>query len=252
MAQAAGKRAAQAKKPQGGTLALIIVLIAAAALIAGYLILCAVAGSGTFLPNTTIGGVNVGGRTQEEAFSLLEDALPQRLSELTVPFTCEGYDWAIEGKEASVTSEAAETAVQEAMAQQSGNFLTRGAQYLSAMISGARYSVPVTFEQTPSVVEKVMEEYADPNTQTTWEVQDDQLVFHKGITGRTLDVTALVNAAGQRFSQLLTDDSADNSPLETEVTTAPPADPDFDAIQKLHRIVPSVNKLDHKAVLILV
>ena len=233
MAQTAGKRTAQrAAKPHGGRIALIVVLAAAVVLAAGYLGLCAAAGSGVFLPNTAIAGVDVSGQTQEQAAETLKAQLPDRLAQLSVPFTCAEQDWTISGGEASVTAESVEAAVREAMDRQSGGFLTRGAQYLGAMTSGAQYSVPVTFENTPSVVEQVLQEYADPDTQTTWEVRDDQLVLRKGVTGRTIDVTALVEAAEARLSQLLTDGSTDNSPLETNVATAPPAEPDFDAIRE--------------------
>ena len=247
MAQTEGKHTAQAKKPAGGKIALIAVLVVVVALAAGYLGLCAAAGSGTFLPNTTIAGVDVGGQTQEQAVETLKTQLPERLSQLSVPFTCEGKEFTISGSDASVDSKAVEAAVQEALTQQSGSFFTRGAQYLGAMTGSARYSVPVSLEDTPDVLSQVVTEFADPEAQTTWEVAGDQLVFHKGVTGRTIDVAALSAAAEERFSQLLEDSSADNTPLETQVTTAPPLDPDFDAIHDEICVEPADAYLDKES-----
>ena len=138
MAQTEGKHTAQAKKPAGGKIALIAILVVVVALAAGYLGLCAAAGSGTVLPNTTIAGVDVGGQTQEQAAETLKTQLPDRLSQLSVPFTCEGKEFTISGSDASVDSKAVEAAVQEALTQQAGRFFTRGAQYLGARPGRAR------------------------------------------------------------------------------------------------------------------
>ena len=164
-------------------------------LVGGYLILCAAAGSGTFLPNTTIAGIDLSGQTREQALDTLKTQLPDRLSQLSVPFVCQGQEFTIPGSDATVDDQAVESALQEALDQQSGSFFTRGAQYL-----GAQYSVPVTLKDTPAVVTEAVETYADPEAQTTWEGSGDQLVFHKGVTGRTIDVTALTDAAEERFT----------------------------------------------------
>ena len=244
MAQTEGKRTTRAKLPRGGRIALIVVLAVAAALMAGYLGLCAAAGSGTFLPNTTIAGVPVGGQSQEQAVQNLTAQLPDRLSQLSVSFTCEGKEFTIPGSDAAVDPAAIETAVQEALSRQTGSFLTRGARYLGAMTGSAQYSIPVTLSESAQVFTQVVEEFADPEAQTTWEVTEDQLVLHKGVTGRTIDVAALSSAAGERFSQLLDDSDADNPPLETQVTTAPPQDPDFDAIHNEVCVEPADAYLD--------
>lgn len=212
MAQTAGKRTAQAEKPKGGKIALIVALAVVVILIGGYLILCAAAGSGTFLPNTTVAGIDLGGQTQEQALDTLKTQLPDRLSQLSVPFVCEGQEFTIPGSDATVDDQAVESALQEALDQQSGSFFTRGAQYLGAITGGAQYSVPVTLKDTPAVVSEAVKKYADPEAQTTWEVSGDQLVFHKGVTGRTIDVNALTDAAAERFTQLLNDSSAENAP----------------------------------------
>ena len=241
MAQAAGKRTAQAKKPQGGSkAALVIALVVAAALIAGYLILCAVAGSGTFLPNTTIAGIDVGGRTQDEALSVLEEQLPQRLSQLSATFTCEGKQYTVTGTGASVDTK---TAVQSALDSQSGSFFTRGGQFLVSLAGGSQYPAQVTLEDTPEQVTRAIEECTDPDAQTTWEIQDNQLVLHKGVTGRTIDANALTDALEEELSQQLSGGDS-GEPIEAQVTTAAPVDPDFDAIQSEVAVEPVDAYLD--------
>ncbi len=218
MAQTEGKRATTGGKPAGGKIALIVVLAVVVLLAAGYLILCAMAGSGTFLPNTTIAGVDVGGRTVEEATTLLEEQVPQRLAQLSATFTCNGNEYTVQGSEAQVQLT---PAIEEAQAAQSGGFLARGGQYLTALTGGSSYNVQVSLTTTPQAVTQAIEECADPEAQTTWEVVDDQLVFHKGVTGRTIDTQVLTEELEARFTALLSGDSQDQTPIETQVTTAP-------------------------------
>ena len=40
-----------------------------------------------------------------------------------------------------------------------------------------------------------------PEAQTTWEVTDTELVLHKGVTGRTIDTAALIDALEERLGQ---------------------------------------------------
>ena len=64
MEKQAGRRVAERppkQKRSGKKLALIVLLVVVLALGAGYTGLCAAAGGGTLLPNTSIAGVDVGG-----------------------------------------------------------------------------------------------------------------------------------------------------------------------------------------------
>ena len=88
---------------------------------------------------------------------------------------------------------------------------------------GNRYSRPVTLTGTPDAVTRAVEECSDPEAQTTWEVTDTELVLHKGVTGRTIDVAALTDALAERLGHLMSnDDPASYAPIEAQVTTAPP------------------------------
>ena len=162
------------------------------------------------------------------------------------------------GDDPSVSVDAA-AAVDAALTDQAGSFFTRGGRYLAAVMHGNRYSVPVTLTGTPDAVTRAVEECSDPEAQTTWEVTDTELVLHKGVTGRTIDVAALTDALAERLGHLVSNDEpASYAPIEAQVTTAPPAAPDFDAIRsevaaepadayldkETREIVPSVTGVD--------
>lgn len=253
-----GKRVARGPgMPRGGKIALAVVLVLVLALAGGYVGLCAYAGSSAFLPNTSIAGVDVSGQSREGAAAALEGALPGLLADSRAEFTCAGQSYAVNGDDPSVSVDAA-AAVDAALTDQAGSFFTRGGRYLAAVMHGNRYSVPVTLTGTPDAVTQAVEECSDPEAQTTWEVTDTELVLHKGVTGRTIDVAALTDALAERLGILVSGFQLDAAPIEAQVTTAPPAAPDFDAIRseiaaepadayldkETREIVPSVTGVD--------
>lgn len=253
-----GKRVARGPgMPRGGKIALAVVLVLVLALAGGYVGLCAYAGSSAFLPNTSIAGVDVSGQSREGAAAALEGALPGLLADSRAEFTCAGQSYVVNGDDPSVSVDAA-AAVDAALTDQAGSFFTRGGRYLAAVMHGNRYSVPVTLTGTPDAVTRAVEECSDPEAQTTWEVTDTELVLHKGVTGRTIDVAALTDALAERLGILVSGFQLDAAPIEAQVTTAPPAAPDFDAIRsevaaepadayldkETREIVPSVTGVD--------
>ena len=241
-----GKRVARGPgMPRGGKIALAVVLVLVLALAGGYVGLCAYAGSSAFLPNTSIAGVDVSGQSREGATAALGGALPGLLADSRAEFTCAGQSYAVNGDDPSVSVDAA-AAVDAALTDQAGSFFTRGGRYLAAVMHGNRYSVPVTLTGTPDAVTRAVEECSDPEAQTTWEVTDTELVLHKGVTGRTIDVAALTDALAERLGHLISDDiPVGYGPIETQVTTAPPAEPADAYLDKETReIVPSVTGVD--------
>ena len=253
-----GKRVARGPgMPRGGKIALAVVLVLVLALAGGYVGLCAYAGSSAFLPNTSIAGVDVSGQSREGAAAALEGALPGLLADSRAEFTCAGQSYAVNGDDPSVSVDAA-AAVDAALTDQAGSFFTRGGRYLAAVMHGNRYPVPVTLTGTPDAVTRAVEECSDPEAQTTWEVTDTELVLHKGVTGRTIDVAALTDALAEWLGILVSGFQLDAAPIEAQVTTAPTAAPDFDAIRseiaaepadayldkETREIVPSVTGVD--------
>ena len=246
MEKQAGRRVAERppkQKRSGKKLALIVLLVVVLALGAGYTGLCAAAGGGTLLPNTSIAGVNVGGMGRDAASAALEEALPGLLSGHSAQFTCDGKTYAVSADDPTVSVDIS-AAVDDAMESQSGGFFARGWQFLSSLLGGERLSLPVTISGTPASVTQAVEECADPEAQTTWEVTDTELVLHKGVTGRTIDTAALIDALEERLGQSVSGTDADAAPIEAQVTTAPPADPDFDAIRDEIAVEPADAYLD--------
>lgn len=246
MEKQAGRRVAERppkQKRSGKKLALIVLLVVVLALGAGYTGLCAAAGGGTLLPNTSIAGVDVGGMGRDAASAALEEALPGLLSGSSAQFLCDGKTYTVQGDDPTVQADAA--AVDAALAEQSsGGFFVRGWRYLSALLGGQRLPLTVTITGTPAAVTQAVEECADPEAQTTWEVTDSELVLHKGVTGRTIDTAVLIDALEERLGQSVSGTDADAAPIEAQVTTAPPADPDFDAIRDEIAVEPADAYLD--------
>ena len=172
-----GKRVIKGdRKPRGAKAALIVILVLAAALIAGYVGLCAyVDRAGTFLPNTAIAGVDVGGMTQAEASSALAGQLPGRLSQLSASFLCGGAEYAVSGAEFSFDEA---RAAQQAIADQHGSFFLGGWHYLSALLGRAEYPVSLSLDKTPRAVAQAIEDCTDPEAQTTWEQADRSSVSY--------------------------------------------------------------------------
>ncbi len=257
MGHVEGKRVEpKGKKGQGKSRApLIAAGVVVAALAAGYVGLCAYAGGSAFWPNTTIGGMDVSGQSREQAVNTLEQTVAQRLSGLTARFVCEGKSYEVPGGEFTTYTE---DAVSSATQGQNVNFFLRGVRYLTSLAAGQTYDLSVGLTGTPEAVEQAIRECADAEAQTTWTFTDNQLVFHKGVTGRTIDTQALTTALEEQVSRMLANGSTSADPVEAQVTTAPPAEPDFDAIQSeicvpaadayldqdSYEIVPSVTGVD--------
>ncbi|WP_186565254.1 VanW family protein [Lawsonibacter celer] len=225
-----GKRVQKARQgTKGPKIVLAVVIVLILALAAGYVGLCAYVGrSGRYLPNTSISGVDVSGLTQVEAVYRLDEQLGQKLGGQTVDFTCGGNVYSVPLSDFTVDTGAA---AQQAIAAQAGSFLTRGAGYLSALLNGTDFSAGVTLDQTPSAVEQAVQECSDREAQTTWTQEETELVFQKGRTGRTLDTEHLEGALIERAGQLLSGDGSDDgSPIEVQLITAPPVEPDFEEI----------------------
>lgn len=227
--RAGGKRMAAG----GGTGKKAAIALGAAAVLvlAGYLGLCAYAGSGggRMAPNTHIGGVAVGGQSTEAAAATLESALEERLAALGVQFSCEGKLYTVPGGEFSYDAAGAVTVASPA----SGSFFTRGAKFLQGLLSKNGHAVALTLDHVPEAVVRAARECGDADTQTTWEVTDTAVVFTKGRTGRSLDAAQLMAALTERAGHLLNNDEpAGYAPVEAVVAVAPPGEPDFEMIRR--------------------
>ena len=224
-------RAAGRHTGGAGKKAAIAVGVVAALLLAGYLGLCAYAGSsgGRMAPNTHIGGVAVGGQSAEAAAAALDSALEQKLSGLEVSFSCGGNLYTVPGREFSYDAAGTVNAVSPA----AGSFFTRGGRFLSGLLSRNGHPVALSLDHVPQEVDRAADECGDADTQTTWEITDTAVIFTKGRTGRTVDVPQLMAALTERAGHLLNNDEpADYAPVEAVIAVAPPAEPDFEMIRQ--------------------
>lgn len=231
--KAGGKRLATG--PDNGKNKSRTALIAAGAalvlLIGGYTALCAYAGGGggRMAPNTRIGGVEVGGLSAGEAVTVLDSALQRRLSDLEIPFTCQGTLYQVPGTEFSYDAEGTVKSASPAAAP----LPLRGFRFLSGMLNRNGTPVSLALDHVPDEVERAAREQGDADAQTTWDLRDTAVVFTKGRTGRTVDVAGLLPALTERAEHLLNNDEpAEYTPVEAVIAVAPPAQPDFEAIRR--------------------
>lgn len=239
-----GKRVIPKKgMARGAKIALIVVIIAIIVFCAGFAGVSYYAGSsGKLLPNTEICGIPVGGMTPDRAAETVQSQLEQRLSSLTIPFICSDKEYIVSGSDFTVD---AAQAVEAALSAQSGGFLSRGIQYISSLLGGNSYSAAVTLAATPQAVTQALEECTDSDAQTTWRVTSEDLILTKGRTGRTVDADGLIAALTEQAGRLLNDsEPAEYASIEAKITTAPPADPDFDAIYDEVYVAPADAHLD--------
>ena len=210
--------------------ALIAVGAAAVLLLGGYVGLCAYAGNGggRMAPNTLIGGVEVGSLPVEEAVSTLDAALQQRLSALEVDFYCQGNRYSVPGTEFSYDAEGLVKSVSPGEVP----FLARGVRFLGGMLGRNGTPVSLTLDHLPGEVKRAALECGDKDAQTSWDIRDTAVVFTKGRTGRSVDTAGLLPALTQWADRLLNGFGEGGDPPTADITIAPPAEPDFEAIRQ--------------------
>lgn len=229
-----------ARVRKGSAAPVLIALILTAAIMAGaYAGLCAWAGSRTvFYPNETIGGVNVGGLTVEQAAQVLAGALPGRTISVSTVQTAEAEGWLPSAGGASVTlGELGYTAEQcPAIAQSrfdqqaAAPFLTRGIRLLSILTDGkgdgltARDRDEETFR---AGVARLAEELALEPQDGRYEVLDREILLTREANGRSV---------GEEGLALAMEDAAASGRTEVQVDAVTrPAAPL--SIQELHDAV---------------
>ena len=211
-------------------------------LLGGYIVLCAwVDSSPKILLGVSAAGVPVGGMTQEQALSALEENLGQ-VSNVALPL--EYGPW-----EGEITASAVRVDDQATVAQawQTGreNFLLQGASYLSHQL-GAEDEIGLTLAWTDtgkSELEAKMDE-ADLQvggalTNATYAVEGDKLMLTKGVTGVTIDREAaepmVMAAMTEAVSDAMKGGTAAVEPVVLPAHETTPQEPDFDAMyQELH------------------
>ena len=227
-----GKRLAKsdggARKSRRGLIAAGVLVAVVAA---GYLGLCTwVGASGTTLPGTTAGGVDLGGLTRDQVERRLDEELRQRYTGKEITLQADGVDqsYTVSGSVLNVDTGAITDA---AWGLSQGSFLSRGWRFLQAMLGGNDIEVPLSYTQegeaqVDDLLTRIESELGGGVQETTWEVQGEELIFHMGTPGRAFDLSntkADILAAFAGESQ---------EPLVLSTVTTDPADVDVEAVHQ--------------------
>lgn len=253
-----GKRLAkpdgEAKKGRRGLLAAGILV---AVLAAGYLGLCTwVGASGTTLPGTTAGGVELGGLTRDQVERRLDEELKQSYTgkEITLQVDGTSQSYTVSGSVLDVDTSAVTDA---ACGLSQGNFFSRGWRLIQSLLGGNDIEVPLSYTQegeaqVDALLTQIESELGGGVQETTWEVQGDQLVFHMGTPGRAFDLSNTKADILEAFA------GESQEPLVLSTVTTDPADVDVEAVhdqvyaevqnaaldKETFEITPSVTGLD--------
>lgn len=189
----------------GASAALIALGLTAAILVGGYLGFCAYANTqDVFYGNYSVNGVDIGGMTLEQATETLAAALPEQT--ITVGSTQNPADegWASEvsgsvtlGELGYTAERCADIAQSRFESQQTGGFISRGAQFLSALTSSSKNNVSLE-ERDEAVfrqgVAELAEELALEPQEGSYEVEGNTLAITKAANGRSVQTDTLAKA----------------------------------------------------------
>jgi len=229
---AANPRKTAAKKKSGGGAGLVVFGVFLAAVVTGYLVLCAKAGSDTLWPGTSMMGIDLGGLTYQECADKLEQELPAILAERNVELY-EPSSGARVRLEAEGLLET-DTLVDDLWASRDlGDFFTRGARYVNSLVSqSGGIDLPAVLEITEegeqrldAALKEVAQQAGVTGNEASWIATDTELVLTKGITSRTIDAEKARNDVKKALTE------GNGGTVEVSTTLAPPADVDLEAIR---------------------
>ncbi len=231
---------------KGKKVALIVVLAVIAALLLGYLGLCAYASGDRLLPRWHIVGVDVGGMRYADAVQKVKDATAELYRDFEIPIEVGEKTVTLSARDAGVEADA-EFSVKAALTSK-GSFLTSGAKFIQALFREVNGGclVNVTNE---SYIRQVLDEVAAsverPVVETSWEVREENstLIITHGVTGQTVDVDG-ENGVYQRVKEALM--MRKDEPIQAQLITTPPAEPDFAQMARDVAREPVDATLDHE------
>ena len=239
-----GQRAA--KIPDGSKKGLVIAGIVIGVLAAAYLGLCAWVGmSDKIMPNVTIAGLDVSGITAEQAQNLVDEAVHQYSSRATVTLTYRDWSGDLKGSDYQITGNCAGEAAWNVGRE---HFLTRGFAYMRHLLGGStqvgRENWNVTVDAAQPALDAMLDEaerqVGGGVVQMSYEVDGENLVVTKGITGAAFDRervdfivgSAVLEALETAIVQQGDSDAAMDLAAQEAVVETAPDEPDFDAIHQ--------------------
>ena len=162
---------------------------------AGYLLSCAMVDPGRILQNVQVNGADVGGMTVEQAAQEIQQSFEQAYADAALTVSANGEDYPVQ-MYSCLTMDVAKAA-KEAMDYGHGSYLTRGAALLKAKLFGEgleEFPQIGDMETLSANIDASGLSAINTTVQTTYEVSGDTLVFHKGVTGVSVDKEGLMEA----------------------------------------------------------
>lgn len=215
---------------RGAKIAIVTAAAVVAALLGGYLGLCAYAAGDRVIPGTHMGDVDLSGMTLAQAEERLQSAAAGWYDEMEVPIQVGGKTIRFSAREAGArVVGGADKAIREGK----GNFLTGGWNYLRGLLGReTQLSWEVGLENS-DYVSRVLREVSaavdQPVEETAWTVEETedaaQLILTRGRTGQAVDQKAVYDA-------LLAALSSDGGEVAAQVSVTAPKEPDFDTMAK--------------------
>lgn len=170
----------------------IAAVVVLAVIIVGYVVLCNWVNTEQIMPKTTVNGVDVGGMTQDQAETALEEDFQEKYSQAEISVSANGEEYTVEL--GNVLELDCGELAKQALAPSQAQFLTRGFSYVKAALVGTKLRTLPTVSDQETLHENIVDSGLidiDTTVQTSYEIQDGQLVFTIGTTGNSVDEEAL-------------------------------------------------------------
>lgn len=188
---------AAAKK---STKIVIIVLVLLLALLVGvYLLLCGQVKTDRLLANTYIDGVDVSGKTAEEADTALQGHFDEQYRDASVALQMAGesYEVSLWRADHAVLWLDTSAVLEEAMDRSSGQFLTRGYEWILAQVKGWKGESTVSIHSGDELYQAVADTglfQVDTRVDTTYTVGEETISIQKGEAGVVADAETTIQA----------------------------------------------------------
>lgn len=217
---------------------------AVAVALVGYLGLCAVAqSSNNILSDVTVGGISVGGMSKTQALETVRNNINDELANTAVTLSSSTWTGIVDG---NVVMPEIDSAIEEAYAMGRDSFFSSGFQFLMGSSGGEDdIYVPLTFSEEGLAQFHALLDEADAAmngsvVQSSWQLdlENDQLVINKGVSGMAVDRVAAQEATLEALSTR----STNNVPLNTDTTE--PINLNFDQVREEIFIEPANAQLD--------
>lgn len=185
---------------------IVIVVVLLLALLAGlYLLLCSQVKTDRLLKGTYIDGVDVSGKTVEEADTALQADFDEdyRDASVTLQMAGESYAVSLWREDHSILWLDTAAVLEDAMSRSSGPFLTRGYEWIFSQLSDWNGEAVVSIHSGDELYEAVANTglfQVDTRVETTYSVGEETITIQKGEAGVVADAQTTIEAIADLVS----------------------------------------------------